>query len=278
MFSRFLKRRSSVKAPLVPTLPDGVVIWAIGDIHGRLDLLQPLAEVILADLASSNAQRKVVIFLGDYIDRGPDSRGVLAYLEVLSRDGDVEWHFLKGNHEEAMLAFLAEPAEGEKWCEYGGGETLASYGLKVPQLKHRAEAWEHLSADLDHRMSDSERRFLETLTLSVSIGDYFFAHAGARPGKSLDQQTARDLMWIRGSFLNSEESFDRVVVHGHTPASEVHIDHRRIGLDTRAYASGVLSAVRLSGVDQRVYQTGDGIVRVAATVAMEPSAGNPVTA
>lgn len=278
MFSRFLKRRAPVKAPLVPTLPDGVVVWAIGDIHGRLDLLQPLAEVILADLASSNAQRKVVVFLGDYIDRGPDSRGVLAHLEALSRDGDVEWHFLKGNHEEAMLAFLADPAEGEKWCEYGGGETLASYGLKVPQLKHRVEAWEHLSADLDHRMSDSERTFLETLTLSVSIGDYFFAHAGARPGKPLDQQTPRDLMWIRGSFLNSEESFDRVVVHGHTPASEVHIDHRRIGLDTRAYASGVLSAVRLSGVDQRVYQTGDGIVRVAATLSMEPVAGSPVTA
>lgn len=228
------------------------MVWAVGDIHGRLDLLQPLVGAITADAAVSTADRKVVVFLGDYVDRGPDSRGVIRYLADLSVDPGVEWRFLKGNHEEAMLEFLDDPSGGARWCEYGGDAALRSYGLKPPELKHKVEAWARISADLDHKLTPRERDFLENLELSLSIGDYFFAHAGARPGEPLDRQSKRDLMWIRNSFLDSEIEFEKVVVHGHTPTRDVHIDQRRIGVDTKAYASDVLSAVRLEGASRAV--------------------------
>lgn len=248
MISSLFKRKPrAVAAPATPQVPDGVVVWAIGDIHGRLDLLKPLVEAIMADAAAVEAERKVVIFLGDYIDRGPESRGVLRYLIDLPKEAGIEWRFLKGNHEEAMLTFLDDPSFGVNWCEYGGDAALASYGLRVPDMKHKPEAWARLAADLNHKVTAEERAFLETLEYSLSIGDYFFAHAGARPGVALDRQSDRDLMWIRNSFLDSDVAFDKVVVHGHTPTKEVHIDHRRIGVDTKAYASGVLTAVRLEG-------------------------------
>lgn len=272
MFSRFLKRQPPVSAPANPAVPDGVVVWAIGDIHGRLDLLRPLVDALIADLSGTPASRRVVIFLGDYIDRGPDSRGVIELLANLSADFDIEWRFLKGNHEETMVDFLDDPTVGAKWCEYGGDATLASYGLKAPDLRHRIDGWAHLSADLRHKLTDREHAFLADQELSVMIGDYFFAHAGARPGEPLDNQSAEDLMWIRRSFLDSPVEFDRVVVHGHTPAAEVHADHRRIGIDTRAYESGILTALRLVGAERMVMQAvasrepdADGSVRIRTT-------------
>lgn len=257
MISRLFKpkpKAAASTAPLSPRAPDGRVVWAIGDVHGRLDLLEALVDGVLADAASRDGQETEVIFLGDYVDRGPDSRGVLHYLIGLGERGGVRWRFLKGNHEEAMLRFLEEPAFGQDWCTYGGGATLQSYGLKEPQIRHRAEAWNTISQDLDHKLSEAEKRFLRGLELSVSAGDYFFAHAGARPGESLERQTERDLMWIRNSFLNSDHVFAKVVVHGHTPTPTIHSDHRRIGIDTRAYDSGVLSALRLEGDRREVLQ------------------------
>ncbi len=248
MISTLFKRKPKASvAPVTPRVPDGEVVWAVGDVHGCLDLLKPLVEAILADAASLEARRKVVIFLGDYIDRGPDSRGVLRYLIDLPKDVGVEWRFLKGNHEEAMLKFLDDPSFGVDWCSYGGDAALASYGLKVPQMGHRIEAWNRVSADLNHKVTATERRFLETLEYSLSVGDYFFAHAGARPGVPLDRQYERDLMWIRNTFLDDDAAFEKMVVHGHTPTPDVHSDHRRIGVDTKAYASGILTAVRLDG-------------------------------
>lgn len=262
MISSLFKRKPKAPvAPTTPRIPDDEVVWAVGDIHGCLDLLKSLVEVILADAASIDASRKVVIFLGDYIDRGPDSRGVLRYLIDLPKDVGIEWRFLKGNHEEAMLKFLDDPSFGPNWCEYGGDAALASYRLKPPEMKHRVEAWARVSADLNHKVTTEEREFLETLEYSISIGDYFFAHAGARPGVALDRQSERDLMWIRGSFLDDETPFEKVVVHGHTPTKEVHADSRRIGVDTKAYQSEVLTAVKLSGSNLLVLQTIQGQVR-----------------
>lgn len=255
MFSKLLKRKAPVRAPENPSVPNGEIVWAIGDIHGRLDLLKPLVEAIRADAAVSDARRKMVIFLGDYIDRGPESRGVIKYLAALPKDDGIEWRFLKGNHEEAMLEFLEDPTQGAKWCEYGGDATLKSYGLRLPQLKHKPEAWAHLSADLDHKVTAEERGFLQDLELSISVGDYFFCHAGARPGAALEAQSHRDLMWIRNSFLDSDVEFDKVVVHGHTPVADVFADARRVGVDTKAYESGVLSAVRLRGEERFVTQS-----------------------
>ncbi len=166
-----------------------------------------------------------------------------------------------------MLTFLDDPTFGANWCEYGGDAALASYGLKPPEMKHRTEAWARVSADLDHKITATERAFLENLELSISVGDYFFAHAGARPGEALERQKPHDLMWIRNSFLDSDVEFDKVVVHGHTPARAVHVDRRRIGLDTRAYESGVLSAVRLEGAAREVLEAsedGAGDVQVSS--------------
>lgn len=253
MISTLFKRKPKPSvAPSVPRVPDDTVVWAVGDIHGCLDLLKALVDGIVADAASSDASRKVVIFLGDYIDRGPDSRGVLRYLIDLPKDVGIEWRFLKGNHEEAMLKFLDDPSFGPNWCEYGGDAALASYGLKPPEMKHRVEAWARVAADLDHKVTAQEREFLETLEYSLSVGDYFFAHAGARPGVALDRQSERDLMWIRNSFLDDETPFEKVVVHGHTPTPTPYLDHRRIGVDTKAYESGVLTAVRLERETRRL--------------------------
>lgn len=254
MLSKLFRSRTQVAAPTAPAVPDGTVVWAVGDIHGRLDLLQPLIEGIVADLRDATATRKVVIFLGDYIDRGPNSRGVLRLLAGLSAVQGVEWRFLKGNHEQAMLGFLDDPSTGPKWCEYGGDNALRSYGLQVPSLAHRTEAWTRVAADLRHKLTAREMEFLENLEPSVTVGDYFFSHAGARPGVALDRQSPEDLMWIRQPFLNSRTAFERVVVHGHTPTARVHADHRRIGIDTKAYHSGVLSAVRMERARRRLLQ------------------------
>lgn len=265
MISRLFKKKLPVSAPRSATVPQGTVVWAVGDIHGRLDLLEPLVATMVADVTASAADRTIIVFLGDYIDRGPASRQVIRYLCDLPNDLGIQWRFLKGNHEEAMMDFLRDPTTGPTWCDYGGDATLASYGLRLPQLKHRPEPWAHLSADLDHKMLPAERAFLEGLELSVSVGDYFFSHAGARPGVNLDEQSSRDLLWIRDSFLMSAVEFHKIIVHGHTPVDSVHADHRRIGIDTKAYASGVLTALRLSGSTRALRQTSispDGAVSV----------------
>lgn len=267
MIARLLKRRPRVTAPVNPSVPEGAIVWAIGDIHGRLDLVEPLVDVIRAEASLLDEKRKIVVFLGDYIDRGPTSRGVLQYLAQLPTDAGVEWRFLKGNHEDAMLEFLADPSFGPEWMEYGGDATIASYGLRLPQMRHQPEAWVHLAADLDHRVSSEERSFLENLELSLTIGDYFFAHAGARPGQALDRQSHDDLMWIRKSFLDNPGEFEKIVVHGHTPVPEVYFDHRRIGVDTKAYESGVLTALRLEASGQHLIACADGVV----TPAFDPS-------
>ncbi|MBI2262493.1 MAG: serine/threonine protein phosphatase [Caulobacterales bacterium] len=240
-------------APVPTGLPAGVVVWAIGDIHGRLDLLEVLLES-LAQADASDAQRRVLVFLGDYVDRGANSQGVIDRLTALQDQGLFETHFLKGNHEDKMMEFLRDPSVGAAWCEYGGAEALKSFGLKAPAMKHRTEGWATLSADLKHRLSPRQLRFLRELEASVSIGGYFFAHAGARPGIPLDEQSEYDLMWVRSSFLKDPDPFDRVVVHGHTPAAEPYADHRRIGVDTKAYESGVLTAVRLEGMSLQFIQ------------------------
>lgn len=272
MFLKLLKRRAPVRAPESPQAPAGAVVWAIGDIHGRDDLLAPLVEAIRADLRTMDDQQKMVVFLGDYVDRGPGSRAVLKRLAGLPTDEGVEWRFLKGNHEETMVRFLEDPSVGAQWCEYGGDATLRSYGLRPPDMKHRAEAWRHLSSDLNHKMGADERDFLAKLEMRVTAGDYFFAHAGARPGEPLDSQTDEDLLWIRSTFLRSEQEFEKVIVHGHTPAAEVHADRRRIGIDTRAYESGVLTALRLRGGERRILQAVSAAPAVLAEGRDEPPA------
>ena len=253
MFGSFLRRTKTVKASA--SVPDGAVVWALGDVHGRSDLLQPLLEVVVDDLRTVKPARPVIVMLGDYVDRGEDSRGVIDLLCSLSDNEDIETHFLRGNHEDRFEAFLTEPQLGPIWSEYGGKEALRSYGVSVPVLRNEPDAWAEASAQLNAALTERHRRFLAQQVSSFEIGDYFFAHAGARPGIALSDQSANDLMWIRGEFLNARGTFEKVVVHGHTPEEAVYSDKRRIGIDTGAYATGVLTGLRLEGDKREICQT-----------------------
>lgn len=268
MLSRLFRQRPAQRTSRTP--PD-CVIWAVGDIHGRADLLDRLIQAIRSDLSASQAVRKVVVFLGDYVDRGLDSRGVLDQLCNLAADPGLQLHFVKGNHEDRMEAFLQDPGVGPSWCDYGGRETLVSYGVNPPTMRGDADAWAEASRSLAEALPPHHRALLASQTLSVSIGDYFFSHAGARPGISLQAQSPEDLMWIRQPFLDHPAPFDQVVVHGHTPTDAVHSDGRRIGVDTGAYATNVLSAVRLEGQTRVQLQATGRAGRV--TITTGPLAG-----
>ena len=249
------KRRRPKSADEGFSLPAGCVLWAVGDIHGRLDLLEPLLAEMLADLSRSAAERRILVFLGDYIDRGADSAGVIDRLCRLQDQPSLEAHFLRGNHEDRMEAFFDDPSVGPDWCDYGGREALRSYGVTAPTVRSDENGWIECAGAFRKTFPDRHRQFLASQDYSFSIGDYFFAHAGARPGVALADQSSDDLMWIRQDFLADPAVFEKMVVHGHTRSTTVETDHRRIGIDTGAYATGVLTGLRLEGRARSVLQT-----------------------
>lgn len=228
----------------------------MGDVHGRADLLVKLLEDLRADAAKGGFEgRPILVFLGDYIDRGFQSKDVIDILlgELMS---PFETYFLKGNHEAAMIQFLTDPSIGPRWAEFGGAETLVSYGVRPPRLRTSAEQWQRASEELNKVLPPEHLNFLNHLDLSVRIGDYVFVHAGVRPGVALDEQTEYDLLWIREEFLADRRPLGAVIVHGHTPATDPHRDSRRIGIDTGAYLSGKLTAARFEHEDVSFISTG----------------------
>jgi serine/threonine protein phosphatase 1 len=228
-------------------------LYAVGDIHGRLDLLDGMLATIWRDLADNPvAAPPLLIFLGDYIDRGPNSLGVVERLAGLSSNSAVEVHCLKGNHEQVLLRFLADWAIGPAWVLHGGDSTLRSYGVAPPGADAKPEQYAHVQQALKERISPSHLAFFQNLKLYLVQDDYAFVHAGIRWGISLENQREDDLLWIRDNFLSAEERSSHVIVHGHTPDDSVYIGHGRIGLDTGAYATGRLSAICLEGYDKRV--------------------------
>jgi serine/threonine protein phosphatase 1 len=227
-----------------PSLPEGMRIYAIGDIHGRSDLLQQLFTVIDIDLDRSRPERVIQVFLGDYVDRGPDSRGVIDLL--IERRRSHETVCLKGNHEAFLLDALREPAKLEDWRQYGGLLTMTSYGVR-PTMKPTAEEQVTLIRALSDALPFEHLEFLESLQPSYTCGDFFFAHAGVRPGIPINLQREEDLLWIREEFLESETDFGKYVVHGHTPVSAPDIRSNRINIDTGAYATGNLTLLTIQG-------------------------------
>jgi serine/threonine protein phosphatase 1 len=232
--------------PKKPCAPPGRRIYAVGDVHGRADLLSDLFMRIDDDLKVRPTADSVEVFLGDYIDRGPSSRQVIDLLIARQRQHNVL--FLKGNHEECALRFLNDPTVFPEWRSMGGLNTLLSYGVMLtrrddPKAQHTA------SAALRRAMPDSHRRFIEGLALSFVCGDFFFVHAGARPGIPLQRQSQQDLLWIREDFLLHEEDFGMVVVHGHTPIYQPDIRWNRVNIDTGAYATGRLTCLVLEEDD-----------------------------
>ena len=248
MFSRF--RNDNRKQA---SAPEGCRLYAIGDIHGRLDLLVTLLDLIEEDQEERAELPVTLIFLGDYIDRGPDSKGVVDRL-VRGFSPLYTPIFLKGNHEALLLSFLKEPFSGANWLRNGGDAALLSYGVGLETLqmvfwdgpKGLVEAQRQFLAVLP----EAHLLFYKGLKLSCHLGGYFFTHAGIRPKVPLDRQSEDDLLWIRKEFLNSTDDFGAVVVHGHTPVRNVQDLHNRIGLDTFAFRSEKLTAAGLEGTQR----------------------------
>ena len=236
-------------------VPPGVRIYAVGDIHGRLDLLTAMLERIKTDTeALPPVARMIIIFLGDYLDRGNHSKAVIEQLIAwpLPRFEPV---FLRGNHEATVLQFLDDLTAGPGWLAYGGVNTLLSYGVRPPvdvPPRLRLAAVQH---QLRETLPPSHLAFLRQMPFYVEIGSYLFVHAGIRPGIPLEQQRKDDLLWIREDFLSSTADHGRVVVHGHTITMEAESLPNRIGVDTGAYATGRLTAAVLENDERRFIDT-----------------------
>jgi serine/threonine protein phosphatase 1 len=222
-------------------LPVDLRIYAIGDIHGRSDLLDRLLGSIRRDISRWRGN-VLLIFVGDYVDRGPDTRGVIDILIDLATVADAR--FLRGNHDQALLDFLGAASTFPAWREFGAQETLRSYGVPPPSSEDPKALFETRTR-FEAALPQTHQSFLRNTQFSFEIGDYFFCHAGVKPGIALNLQSPRDLMWIRDEFLHCEQPFGKIVVHGHTPSKRPVRTHIRIGIDTEAYASSRLTAAVL---------------------------------
>jgi serine/threonine protein phosphatase 1 len=238
------RRPLSVAAARVP---DGLRIYVIGDIHGRVDLLKDTFAGIDADRGMLPSKKALHIFLGDDVDRGPCSREVIN--AVIARGKRYPSVYLKGNHETYLLEFLKDPSVLATWRLYGGLHTLLSYNL-TPSIAPDVQESVMLASLFYAALPKSHLRFLNSLETSHICGDYFFVHAGVRPGVALTRQSEADLLWIRNEFLLNEQSYAKIVVHGHTPVVEPDVRSNRINIDTGAYATGRLTCLALEA-DQK---------------------------
>jgi serine/threonine protein phosphatase 1 len=219
------------------------MIYAIGDIHG---CLEPLRE-LLAQLRVGPEDE--LVFLGDYIDRGPDSKGVLDYLAA---ERKTNWHLLRGNHEQMLIDWLGttNPLAASNWLLNGGHQTLQSY---VPKERLDEVRGEDIHALLKDSISPAHVELLKALPLTYETPDYFFCHAGVNLDRPLDAQEADYLLWIRRKFLDDPRPTPKLVVHGHTPVEKVDLSRDRINLDTGCVYGGFLTAISLP--DKKIYQT-----------------------
>lgn len=245
--------RPGALPPHPPSGPPDSRAYAIGDVHGRLDLLDTLLDQIAADRRDRPCPREFLVLLGDVIDRGPDSAGVIARLRGLD-DTTLHPVFLMGNHEEMLVRALgAQPQRLRDWLTFGGAECVESYGVdpdRIAELDPAAAA-----AAIRAAIPRGDLSFIDGFADSFRFGDYLFVHAGIRPGIALEHQRTGDLRWIREDFLDSEAAHPLFVVHGHTISDRPDERHNRIGIDTGAYASGVLTALCIEGPRRRYLAT-----------------------
>lgn len=236
--------------------PVGYRAYAVGDIHGRLDLLDMLLARIAADIASRSPSKNLVIFLGDLIDRGPQSAQVIERLRTWRLE-TVETIFLCGNHEEVFLRVLSgERGLLSDWLKYGGMECLESYDIPVMQISSKSE--DEALAFIRKAIPSQHREFVSNFSDTLRFGDYLFVHAGIRPGLKISDQVRSDLRWIRQPFLGDATDHGVIVVHGHTITEGVDEHANRIGLDTGAYRTGVLTAMAIEGRKRWFLDTANG--------------------
>ena len=251
MLANLLKTRRST--PAAPAVPPGERVYAIGDVHGCLAELDHVLAAIEADEAARGPARTTLVFLGDLVDRGPCSAQAVERVRQLAAVRPVRC--LLGNHEEILLDALAgDPAAVKLFCRIGGRETALSYGMDAQDYE-RAD-YDTLVAALRRLVPDPHRDFLATMEDMVEIGDYLFVHAGVRPDVALTDQRAEDLRWIRTRFLDHGRPLEKMVVHGHSIADDVQTRPHRIGIDTGAFNSGVLTALGLEGAARWIIQSG----------------------
>jgi len=237
-----------------PGVPPGTRIYAIGDIHGRLDLLEELLCRMDQDIKSRPVGRPIYVFLGDYIDRGASSRQAIDLL--IEHGRNCEAVFLMGNHEQIAIKCLSNPDLFGQWMRLGGLETLISYGIVPEATLSEARKIVEMQVAFHAALPQSHLRFFRNLQSRFSCGDFFFAHAGIKPEVDLSRQKEKDLLWIRNEFLSSNKDFGKIVVHGHTPTHSVEIKPNRINIDTGAFATGRLTCLvieeqSLSVIDTR---------------------------
>lgn len=253
MLARFFRPVPARTA--VAAVPAGTRVYAIGDIHGRLDLLRDLHARIRGDAREYPAPRRVLIYVGDYIDRGYESRQTVDYLLGRPMPGFETVH-LMGNHERTLLDFLDDASLGPSWLRYGGRETLFSYGIDWDRdLASGEECLLRIQSALQEKLPAAHRQFFSGLKLTHVEGDYLFVHAGVRPGVPIERQTQDDLLWIRDEFLGSGADHGKVVVHGHSIAEAPELLPNRIGIDTGAFATGRLTCLVLEGDRQSFIST-----------------------
>jgi serine/threonine protein phosphatase 1 len=254
MLGRWLGETSSDARP--SGVPPGRAVYVVGDIHGRLDLLEEILQRIADDAGRYTGDvERSLIFLGDYIDRGPDSRGVVDRL-IQGPPKGFECVHLMGNHEEALLQFVNGASNGLEWLSFGGLETLLSYGVTLQKLPRDAQAQADLREALKAAIPASHLDFFRRCSLHHMVGDYVFVHAGVRPGVALDRQLPTDLLWIRNEFLRVRVPLPgHIVVHGHTIVELPQDLTYRINLDTGAFASGCLTCLVLRATDRRFMST-----------------------
>jgi serine/threonine protein phosphatase 1 len=238
--------------PDIPRLPEGVRVYAVGDVHGHLALLDELLAMIDSDIAAAAPADVVEVFLGDYVDRGPDSAGVIERLCQRAAHGDRTRVFLRGNHEIYMAEFLRDPAVLMQWLPNGAGPTLASYGVAVDDTRFDAE---RIRAAFRTAVPAHHVAFLDGLQWMHRMGDVLFAHAGIRPGVPPEEQSPEDLCLIRGEFLKHTRPLPVRVVHGHTPMRQPDVTPWRISIDTGAFATGRLTCAVIEGAEVGILST-----------------------
>ena len=236
-----------------PSLPPGLRIYAIGDIHGRRDLLDELLIRTNDDIHSRPTARALHVFLGDYIDRGSASRETIDRL--IEHRAENESVLLKGNHELIAVRCLSDRSLFDQWMRLGGAETLISYGIALGAVANGKPIAE-LQAAFHSALPPAHLRFFRDLKPSFACGDFFFSHAGVKPQIELSRQKENDLLWIREEFLSSHEDFGKIVVHGHTPTHEIEVEPNRINIDTGAFATGRLTCLVMENTSLSVIDTG----------------------
>lgn len=253
----FLEKFKKKPVKQAYSIPSSCRVYAVGDIHGRADLLGELQNAIFRDARDSSQESNLIVYLGDYLDRGPYVRQTLEQLHLDLPPG-FEARYLMGNHEELFLAFLRDPSVLEPWLELGGQMTLLSYGLRPPGFGCTLQRAEEVRQELWQAVPEKHLAFLRNLETSLQCGDYFFVHAGIRPGVPLEKQKPEDMCWIRDPFLSFSKDHGLRVVHGHTVQEEVQEHPNRIGVDTGAYATGILTCAVIEDSRLRYLSTASG--------------------